>query len=322
VFHGRMTRREMLGAAAGGLVAAQQPRRQGRAPRMTPIIDTHQHLWDLDKVRPPWLPASGPLAGAHTMERYLREAEGLGIERTVYMEVDVAPEDHVREAETVLAMCRQPGNPMVGAVIGGRPASEGFGGYIRRFGGNRHVRGVRQVLHGAGTPRGYCLQERFVRSMRLLGEMGLAFDICVPAAGLPDAARLCDLCPDTRFILDHCGNPGVQTPDLDPWRRDMAEVAKRPNIVCKISGIVATAREAWKADDLAPIVHHCAEVFGRDRIVFASDWPVCTLRASLRQWVLALREIVAGWSEQDQRKLFHDNAIRAYRLPARAKATT
>lgn len=286
---------------------------------MVPIIDTHQHLWDIERIRPPWLPATGPLAGPHTMERYMREAEGLGIERTVYMEVDVDPRDHVAEAETVLELCRLPGNPMVGAVIGGRPASEGFAAYIRRFRRNRHVRGVRQVLHVAGTPRGYCLQEPFVRSMRLLGELDLAFDICVPASGIPDAAKLCDLCPDTRFVLNHCGNPGVQTPDLEPWRRDMADVARRPNVVCKISGIVATAREGWTADDLAPIVRHCAEVFGRDRLVFGSDWPVCTLRASLRQWVTAARELVAGWTEQDQRKLFHDNAIRAYRLPARRK---
>jgi len=118
-----------------------------------------------------------------------------------------------------------------------------------------------------------------------------------------------------QFILDHCGNANVQSPDLSQWRRDIAAVAERPNVACKISGIVASAKPgAWTAGDLAPIVQHCAEVFGPDRLVFGGDWPVCTLAATLRQWVTALRQIVAAWSEERQRKLFHDNAIRVYGL--------
>ena len=93
--------------------------------------------------------------------------------------------------------------------------------------------------------------------------------------------------------------------------------AQRKNLVCKISGIVASAKPgAWSADDLAPIVNHTAEVFGKDRILFAGDWPVCTKAATLRQWVEALQSIVRAWSEEDQRKLFHDNAVKVYRVKA------
>lgn len=281
---------------------------------MVPIIDTHQHLWDLSKFRLPWLAGGGPLARDHLMSDYLQAAEWLNIVKTVYMEVDVAPEQHNAEADYVIDLCRRDDNPMVAAVIGGRPASSEFKDYMARFKGSPYVKGVRQVLHG-GTPKGYCLQASFVEGVRHLGALGMRFDICIRAEDLPDAAKLIDACPETHFVLDHCGNPSVQAEDLSPWKRDIAEVAKRPNVVCKISGIVASAKPgAWRAEDLAPIVRHCVEVFGKDRVIFASDWPVCTLTATLAQWVKALQSIVADWSEADQRKLFYDNAARFYGL--------
>src|SRR5262249_50454098 len=160
-----------------------------------------------------------------------------------------------------------------------------------------YLKGVRQVLHVDETPPGYCLDEKFVRGIRLLGERGLSYDLCMRAKELKDAARLIDLCPDTRFILDHCGNADVQAADRTQWQKDIAEVAKRKNVVCKVSGIVASARPGkWEADDLAPIVTHTLEVFGPRRVMFGGDWPVCTLAASYKQWVAALRSIVAGRS--------------------------
>ena len=101
-----------------------------------------------------------------------------------------------------------------------------------------------------------------------------------------DAAKLIDACPDTRFVLDHCGNADVQAKDRSQWQRDLAAVAERKNVVCKVSGIVASAKPGqWTADDLAPIIRHVQKVFGPDRVMFASDWPVCTLAATLPEWV-------------------------------------
>lgn len=279
------------------------------------IVDTHQHLWDLKRLTLPWLPTTGPLAGDHTMADYLRATEGLGIERTVYMEVDVAPDQHRDEAAYALSLCGKRGSPMVGAVIGGRPASPDFGQYMAAFRGNPRVKGLRQVLHAPTTPQGYCLQPEFVKGIRLLGEMGLVFDVCLPAAYLDDADRLAELCPDTRLVLDHCGNPNVQAGIQDSWKRSMDRLARRPNMTCKISGIVASAkRGAWSAETLAPFVEHCRSAFGPDRIVFGTDWPVCTLVASPREWIEALRQIIAPWPTADRRKLLRDNAVRVYRL--------
>jgi predicted TIM-barrel fold metal-dependent hydrolase len=292
-----------------------------------PIIDTHQHLWDLKKFKLPWLKMGGPLDRSYLMKDYLAAAKevaelpvkagqpGVKIARTVYMEVDVTPEQQQAEADYVTAICKEGKSPMVAAIISGRPESEGFAKYIRPFRDHPYVKGMRRVLHGEGTPAGHCLEKAFVQGIRLLGELGLSFDLCVRAAELPDFIKLVDACPETRFILDHCGNPDVKVKDQKVWKKDLAEIARRKNIACKVSGIVASAKPgAWTADDLAPIVNHVLDSFGPERVVFGGDWPVCTLAASLAQWVGALRSIVSERKIEEQRKLFHDNAVRVYRL--------
>lgn len=282
------------------------------------IIDTHQHLWDLSRFRIPWLAGGGELGRDHLPEDYAREADGLNITRTIYMEVDVDPVQHLEEAAYVAGLCADPNEPMIAAVVGGRPAEPGFAAYvddvIGRGGGS--IKGVRQVLHG-GTPPGFCLTDDFVRGMEILGARDLSFDLCLRPGELADGAELARRCPHTRFILDHCGNGPVKGgADLSDWKRGIEAVAARPNVVaCKISGIVAGAEKgAWTPDDLAPVVSFCAQAFGRDRVMFGGDWPVCTLAATLREWVEALQIIVADWPEAERRALLTGNAMLVYGL--------
>lgn len=305
------------GTQVGGLVAADE----NPAPRDdddgVPIVDTHVHLWDLDRFHLPWLEAGGPLDRNYLPDDYMEAAEGLDIVRAVYMEVDVEPSQHGAEADFVIDLCRRRVGPLVGAVIGGRPAADDFPAYLDRFRSSPEVKGVRQVLHGRDTPPGTCLAPEFLRGIRLLGDRGLSFDITIRPAELGDAARLVDACPGTSFILDHCGNASVRAADLSSWRDDLARLAERENLACKVSGIVASAApDPWTPDDLAPIIEHVLSRFGPDRVVFGGDWPVCTRAATLRQWVEALRSIVADRGVDERRKLFHDNALRVYRLPA------
>jgi L-fuconolactonase len=282
---------------------------------MFPVVDTHQHLWDLTKFRLPWLQKGSPLARSFLMADYLSATEGLNIVKAVYMEVDLDPAQQTAEAQYIAEICKRGDTPTVAAVISGRPASEGFKAYLEPFKGSRYIKGVRQVLHNAEAPAGYCLRPDFIRGIRLLGEWGMSFDICVRPGELQDAAKLIDACPDTRFILDHCGNANVQAADHSEWKRGLAAVAKRKQVICKVSGIVVSAKPgAWSADDLAPFINHTVEVFGPDRVMFGGDWPVCTLTATYKQWFEALRNIVRDRSEEEQRKLFHDNAIRFYGL--------
>ena len=148
---------------------------------MLPIVDTHQHMWDLAQFALPWLEGEGmePLRKNHLMSDYLAAAEGAGIARTVYMEVDVAAAQRIAEAEFVAGLCRADDNPMAAAVIGGSPGEEGFRAYIDRFKGNDFIKGMRLVLHVPDAEPGRCLQESFVRDVQYLGEIGMSFDLCL-----------------------------------------------------------------------------------------------------------------------------------------------
>ncbi len=311
-----LDRRQILKQAALITASLSLPGSSGvaAADDLLPVVDTHQHLWDLSKFRLDWLaPGSDSKLNRNFLtDDYRKATDGLKVVKAVYMEVDVIPSQKVAEAESIIALCRSGTSPTVAAVIGGRPASEGFKEYVGRFKDTREVKGVRQVVK---TP-GACVAPEFIDGVRTLGEAGLMFDLCMPAASLPDAAKLVDACPDTRFILDHCGNADVLSKDRSAWKADLAAIAKRERILaCKVSGIVASTKgQPWTPDDLAPIVNHVLDVFGSDRVVFGSDWPVCLGGASLRDWLNALKAIVRDRSETDRRKLFSANAERIYRL--------
>ena len=303
----KISRRELVGQSARAAIAlgvlgsagAALSQIKGKKPMAVgpaiPIVDTHQHLWDLTKLRLPWLKGDNPINRSFVMKDYLEAAEGLGVVKAVYMEVDVDPADQSAEAQYVLDLCRQGKWPTRAAVLGGRPGADGFRQYITRFKGSPYVKGVRQILPDPGSKRAFFLEKPFLEGIRLLGELGMSFDLCLPAAGLAEAAKLVGLCPDTRFILDHCGNADVKMfvaaqrqgsseqaqagrRFVDQWRRGIEQLARHKNLVCKISGIIASVHKGnWGPEDLAPIINHCLDSFGPDRVMFASDWPVCTL---------------------------------------------
>lgn len=310
--------------AVGGLPAAAARAYQGPvvagAPRL-PVIDAHQHLWDKEVLDLEWIKSTALLNRSYTSEDYLVATQGLPITKAVYMEVAAKDEELEKEAEYALYVCKLDNNPTVAAVIGGRPGTESFGPYIARYGKSPYVKGVRRILQGADIERGFHLSEPFIRDIRLLGEMGLRFDLNVPSGALAEGAKLVDRCPGTPFILNHCGNADPkwfgkpqQTEAIDQWRRGIEELARRKQVACKISGIIARVVLGWTPVDLAPIVNHCLDSFGPDRVIFASDWPVCLRGATLQQWVVALNTILADRPEEEHRKLWHDNANRVYGL--------
>lgn len=277
-----------------------------------PIIDTHQHLWDLERFPYSWTTGHPVLGRSFLMSDYLAAIEGLNVVGSVHVEADVDAPYRLQETRALAALAEQE-NPLRGLVASARPESEEFAEEIRLLAAIPAVKGIRRILHV--LPNGHGTQPRFVENIRRLAEYGLSFDLCVQAAQLPDAIHLVRSAPEVQFVLDHCGVPDVKNRVLDPWRDRMREIAAYPNVAGKVSGVVAYAdRERWTPEDLAPFVRHSIDCFGWDRVMFGSDWPVCTQAASLKQWVEALREIVAGATGEQQRRLFHDNAVRVYRL--------
>ena len=277
------------------------------------IVDTHQHLWDTDLFRYSWLASVPPLNRSFRMPDYLAAARGLHIVKSVHVEADVDDAYMLDETRHVLALAGQPDNPLEGVVAGGRPESDNFKAYLDKIAGHVRLKGIRRVLHTQPDDVGQ--RATFIRNVAALSSYNLSFDICVLARQLPIAIGLVSKCPDVVFILDHCGVPQVKERNLDPWRDHITEIAKFSNVSCKISGLVAYADPStWTPEDLRPFVDHVIAAFGWDRVLFGSDWPVCTLSASYRQWVEALQMITQNAGLVNQRKLFYDNAIRVYRL--------
>lgn len=328
-----LTRRDFLIRGAAGTAASLTPAGAAVGPlfasvpkdspvddKPIPIVDTHQHLWDLDRFNLSWLKNDGvePLRRSFVTADYLKAVRDSNVARSIYMEVNVHPDQQTKEAEYVVGLCKDSDNPMTAAVVGGSPHEKGFAGYIRGLAASPYVKGVRTVLHDPDRPQGLCLRPQFIESMQLLGELKLRFDLCMRPEEIIDGARLAEKCPKTRFIIDHCGNMSVASTDRSvraKWQQGMQAAAGLENTLCKISGIVVTAKDdQWKPADLADNVNFCLETFGEDRCFFGGDWPVCTLKSTYARWVDALKVVVKDRTPEFEKKLFHDNAVRVYEL--------
>jgi len=305
----------MLGAVGLATVAT---RWSLGAEAAMPLIDPHFHIWDLKQFRLRWLDNAGSvLKRNYSLDDYRAAVAGLNVVKSVYVEVDVTPEQKEPEARYAIGLCEDGGRPTTAVVVGGTPGTEGFEKYIRMLAQSPSVHGVRAQL---GTSRGR--DPRYVQDVALLGKLGMSFDFLVDAAGLADAAKLAEISPQTRFILDHCGNAstswfarGVDAEMADRWRRGIELVARQPNVACKISGVAENGPpEGATVERIAPVVNHCLDSLGPDRVMFAGNWPVCLKSITISNWNEMLKGITAGRGDEFSRKLFHDNAAKWYRL--------
>lgn len=276
-----------------------------------PIVDTHRHLVYPERWKYPWTAAIPALDGrSYHLQDYLSEIEGTGIQASVFMET--SPDPWREEAALVYELAAQPGASIVGVIANCHPEEESFEEYLDSIRNDRLV-GLRRVCHV--EPDEFSRQPRFVENVRRIGRSGLTFDLCFLARQLPLALELAKKCPQTQFVLDHCGVPDIAAGALDPWREAIRKTAALANVACKISGVLAYCRPGnATAEAVRPYVEHCIECFGWDRVVWGSDWPVCTLTSSLRDWVAISRSLVSTASPAEQRKLFHQNAVRIYGL--------
>lgn len=272
------------------------------------IVDTHLHLVYLDKFSYPWLGGAAAINKQWPVETYWAEAEKLGIETALHMEVDVAEQEMEDETHFMLNV-----HPKVrGAIAAVRPEYIDFPKHIERIASWPGVKGVRRILHT--EPDELSRGDLFASNIRRLAQYDLNFDLCVRADQLGIGRELVAKCPDVQFVLDHCGVPDIVGGKYDIWARGLEKIAELPNIVCKVSGIVAYSGPDWTVDTLRPYFNHVIECFGWDRVVWGSDYPVCTLTGNLTRWVKATEELIAGASDSEKAKLLSRNAERVYRL--------
>lgn len=274
------------------------------------IFDTHLHLIDRRALRYPWLGGVPALDRDFSYEEYATEARRAGIETALHMEVDVHPGDIEAETAHVKALAANRNSLVKGAIASCRPEESGFPAYLDRARGDPFVKGFRRVLHV--VPDEVSEDALFRENIKRIGS-GLTFDLCVLPHQIPKAIALVELAPDTTFVLDHCGVPDIKGAAEHPWREQIVEASRRPNVVAKISGIVAYANpDDWTVETLRPYVEHVIACFGWDRVVWGSDWPVCTLGGGLSTWIAATHALLAGTSIEERAKLLSTNAKRIW----------
>ncbi len=276
------------------------------------FVDSHVHFWDPTRLTYPWLAEVPAIAGAHTPAGLRRETVAARPAQLVFVQADCT--DGFAEVEWIGRLAAA--EPRLTAMVAharmdaGRATTQAIAA-LRR---NPLVRGVRHLIQGETDPR-FCLRPEFVAGIRQLGAAGLTFDLCCRHHQLAAVTGLVRLCPETTFVLDHAGKPGIRAHQLDPWRADLAALALRPNVVSKLSGLVTEADPArWTLDDLQPYAAHLLATFGASRLLFGSDWPVVKLAGGYPRWLDAVRTLVAPLPVADQAAIFAANARRIYRL--------
>lgn len=310
-----LTNRRVFSVTALGALSSLTQINQANTAEYPPIIDTHQHLWDLKNLRLKWIGKGTILDRNFLPADFATATAGLGIAQAVYMEVAVVPEDQTKEAKWVSDLCASKSGPTRSAIISGQPGSADFSAYLDQFKDNPYIKGLRCGVQTEPAKPGKVVSEGFIKGIRELGKRNLSFDLNMGGEDLDIGLALVEACPDTRFIMDHCGNPDVRKTPSSKWVAGISNLAKKTNVSAKISGIIARVdKEKPLVPQLSPFVNHVWDSFGPDRVVFGGDWPVCLGGGTYAQWVTALREIAAKRRSTDQQKLFHDNALRVYRL--------
>ncbi len=277
------------------------------------IIDTHVHLWHPKQLRYPWLKELPALNRPYLLNDYSAAHENLAVESIVFVQCDTHPDDGLKEAAWVTSLVAT--EPRIEGIVAWAPLEEGeqVAPFIEKLAEEHLVKGIRRLIQGESVD--FCIQPNFVNGVKTLARYGLSFDICIFHPQLANAIQLVEQCPNVQFILDHIGKPDIKNQLFTPWKQELKTLAEFPNVHCKISGMVTEAdHETWTPADLQPYIDHVIECFGFNRVMYGSDWPVSTLASDYKRWVHTLQVAVAGCSDDELSKLFHDNAEIFYKL--------
>jgi len=282
------------------------------------IIDAHHHVWDPATRDHGWLAELPALRRRFTLRDYAAAAAPLGVTASVLVQVLA----DVTETEEFLALAaaRQagPGRIPVAGVVGwvdltGPDVAAEIARLRLRPGGDR-LAGIRHLVQDEPDP-GWLDRPEVRRGLRAVGAAGLVYDLLVRPAQLPAALRVTADLDDVPFVLDHAAKPPIADGAVRPWAGQIAELATRPNVTCKVSGLVTEAAPGWRAGHIAPYADVLIDSFGPGRLMFGSDWPVCTLAASYAEVAGLARELLASrLSAAELDAVLGGTAARVYQL--------
>lgn len=298
-----------------------------------PFVDAHQHFWAIALGKHPWLsPPPGtemvfgdpsPLRRDYLPEDLRRDAARQHLVASVHVEAGWDRADPVGETRWLEALAARQGLPSVLVVHAALDAPEVAAVLAAQLAASPRVRGVRDIVSWHEDPRKRFVERadrmadrRWRAGFARLAPLGLSFDLMLYPGQMAEAARLAADFPATRIIVNHAGSPvDRDAAGMARWRDGLRLLAAQPNVAIKISDLVAYDHD-WTLESLRPVVLACIDAFGPGRCLFGSDFPVAGLHATFDQCLDAFKAIVAGFSAAEQRAMFHDNALREYRIAA------
>jgi L-fuconolactonase len=279
-----------------------------------PIVDTHLHIWDLSRIRYPWLASVPKLNRNHLIDDFRRACGSVQVAKMVFVQCECEPALAQEEAAWVSEVAKA--DPRIRGIVAWAPLEKGEGAEpdLAKLGANPLVKGIRRIIQFE-PDIGFCLRPGFVRGVQSLHAHGLSFDLCINHLQLANTIKLVRQCPDVQFVLDHIAKPDIKAKLLDPWRAELRELAKFENVRCKLSGLTTEADHAkWTTADLKPYINHVMDCFGAGRVMFGGDWPVSTQATDYPRWVATVDEALRGCSAEELRQVYVRNAEEFYRV--------
>lgn len=277
-------------------------------------IDAHHHVWDLAVRDQDWItgPELAPIRRDFTLDDLAPEARAAGVASTVVVQTVTVAE----ETPELLALADR--SELVAGVVGWTdltaPDVVDELARLRQLPGGQRLVGIRHQVQGEPDPE-WLLRPDVHRGLEAVAAAGLAYDLVVLPHQLDACVRAAAAHPRLTFVLDHLGKPPIASGGYEPWAVRFAALAALPNTVAKLSGLVTEADWTdWTPQALRPYTDAALTAFGPHRLMFGSDWPVCTLAATYGQVVDMARELTAELSGDEQTRIFSGTAARVYRL--------
>jgi L-fuconolactonase len=278
------------------------------------IIDAHHHLWDLGVRDQDWItgPALAPLRRDFLLADFEPLADADGVAASVVVQTVTVP------GETPELLALAAASDLIAGVVGwadltAPDIADRIAALTERTGGGKLV-GLRHQVQSEPDPD-WLTRPDVLRGLAAVAQAGLVYDLVITASQLAAAARAAAEVPDLIVVLDHLGKPPIASARTEPWATDLRRLAALPNTVAKLSGLVTEADwHQWKRADLRPYAQVALDAFGPSRLMFGSDWPVCTLAASYPAVLAAARDLTAGLTLAEREAVFAGTATSVYGL--------
>lgn len=273
------------------------------------ILDTHIHFWNYHPVKDAWI--------TDDMKVIQRDFLGEDFKKNLTSEDEIfaiAVQADQSLAENELLLQEAQTHSFIKGIIGWVDLeSEDLENQLKEYAKNSIIKGFRHIAQA--EPIGFLVQKKIMSGIERLGKYNFTYDILVFPHQLKDAIELVKRLPNQQFILDHAAKPDLKTFKNQEWEKDIQEIALLPNVVCKISGLITEADwKNWKVEDIEKPLDFLVKNFGKNRLIFGSDWPVMLLAGDYQQWIDIIKNYTKDWTIEEKENFFFGTAKKTYKI--------